>query len=75
MTKVLSTYLNQHTGLCVACSDAFFSKSSMKKFAISGKSGEIITILLVCSYSCPSKQKYVDVSMCLNSARTSSSKC
>jgi uncharacterized phosphosugar-binding protein len=31
MTKVPSTYLNQHTGLCVACFIAFFSKSSKKK--------------------------------------------
>ena len=42
MTKVLSTYLYQHTGLCVACSTAFFSKSCMKKFAMTGKSGEPI---------------------------------
>ena len=40
--NVSSTYLNQHTGLCVACSIAFFSKSSMKKFAITGESGEPI---------------------------------
>jgi len=40
MTNVSSTYLNQHTALCVACSIAFFSKSSMKKFTITGESGE-----------------------------------
>jgi len=34
MTKVSSTYMNQHTGLCIACSITLFSKSSMKKSVI-----------------------------------------
>ena len=33
MAKVSSTYLYQHVSLCVACSNALFSKCSMKKFA------------------------------------------
>jgi hypothetical protein len=35
--------------LCVACSTAFFSKSSMKKSAMTGESGEPIAIPSVCS--------------------------
>jgi hypothetical protein len=71
---VSSTYLNEHIGLCATCSVAFFSKSYMKKLAITGKSGEPISTPSVCLYNCPSEQKYVDVSTCLNSARISSSK-
>jgi len=40
MTKVSSKYVNQHTGLCAAGSIVFFSNSSMKKFAITGESGQ-----------------------------------
>ena len=47
-TKVLSTYLYQCAGLCVACSIAFFLKSSTKKFAMTGESGEPIATS-VCS--------------------------
>ena len=48
MAKVSSTYLHQHTGLCVAFSIAFFSKSSMKKFAMTGDSGEPIATTSIC---------------------------
>jgi hypothetical protein len=40
---------HQHTVLGVICSIAFFSKSSMKKFAITGESGEPIATPSVCS--------------------------
>ena len=74
MTDGSSTHLNQHTGWCAACSIAFFSKFSTKKFAIAGESGEPIATPSVCSYKSPSNQKYMDVSTCLNNARTSPSK-
>jgi hypothetical protein len=70
--KVSSTYQDQQIGLYVTCSSTFFPKSSMKKLAITEESGEPIATLSVCSSNCPSKQKYVDVSTCLNNARTSS---
>ena len=40
ITKVSSTYLYQQDGLYMACLMAFSSKSSMKKFAMTGESGE-----------------------------------
>ena len=49
MTKASSTYMNQHTGLCAACSIPFISELSMKKFAITGESDEPIVIPSVCS--------------------------
>ena len=49
MTKVSSTYRNQHAGFCVACASAFFTKYSMKKLAITGESGEPIATASVCS--------------------------
>jgi hypothetical protein len=49
VTKVSSTNLNQHVGLCAACSSDFFSRSSMKKFTITGESGEPLLLrLFVC---------------------------
>ena len=74
MTKVSSTCLNQHIGLCDTCSIALFSKSSMKKFTITGESGESIATPSVCSQNFPSKQKYVEVRTCLNNAKMPSSK-
>ena len=75
MVKVSSTYLYQHVGLCVASSIAFFSKSSMKKLAMTGERGEPMATPSVCSQIWSSQQKYVEVSTCLNSARMLSSKC
>ena len=49
MTKVSPTCLNQHIGLCGACSLALFSQSSVKKLAITGESGEPIATLSICS--------------------------
>jgi len=72
MTKVSSTYLYQHLGLRVAWFSAFSSKSSMKKLAMTGESGEPIATPSVCSKYWPSKQKYVEVSTSLKRARMSS---
>ena len=74
MTKVSSTYLYRHAGLRLACFSAFSSKSSMKKLAMTGESGEPIGTPSVCSKHWSSKQKYVDVSTSLNSAKMSSAK-
>ena len=49
MTKVSSTYLYQQVGLKVAWFSALSSKSSMKKFAMTGDSGEPIATPSVCS--------------------------
>jgi hypothetical protein len=49
MAKMSSTYMNQHTGLCVACSIDFFEKSSMKNFAFTGQRGAMFTAPSVCT--------------------------
>ena len=49
MTKASFTYLYQCAALCVACYIAFFSNFSMKKFAMTGESGESFPIPSVCS--------------------------
>jgi hypothetical protein len=47
----------------------------MKMLAMSSDNGELIAVLLVCSYNWPPKLKYEEVRTWQKSLRISSSKC